>query len=303
MIIINDTINLEELKKLKTAVKYSFKGIHNVLPIVSKYPFLKEDISYRIENNILFQPGRIVETLIIQSIASSLNCVYIGNGIYENEEYKMVQDGGSGKSDLIIIEKSSNTQKIYEIKEPCAYGLSCGFTYDKYGKPVEFTSKNDEFVEYVRNLFSEGNCLADYNILDNQGSNKYYSIDDLIMSNFDYIISYDQNGKILVMTKEEYIKEFNFKIEVRSCGRNVRKVYTPELLNLKGDYVMINKDQIIEIKQRGGKTSSRYKYIDNGATFSFNKKYIITSNNNEVCVPLTRIKQHNGEVAIQHYKN
>jgi hypothetical protein len=74
-------INLDLLNKLKCAVRDNFEKIDGVSDILDFFPFLKNDIKNRLDNGILFQPGRIVETMIIQAIADHLGCIYIGNGI------------------------------------------------------------------------------------------------------------------------------------------------------------------------------------------------------------------------------
>jgi len=187
-------INIDNINKLKNAVKNNFEKIEEVSEILDKLPFLKDDISKRIETDNLFQPGRIVETIVIQSISDFLNCQYKGNGIYENDDFIIKQDGGSGKSDLSILDKSNNIQYIFEIKEPVAYGKSCGFTYDDTGKPVDFTSQDNKYKEYVKSLFEVGSILENYNILENIGHNKIFEVNDIITNKFDYIISYDANG-------------------------------------------------------------------------------------------------------------
>lgn len=294
-------INLDELNKLKSGVKDDFKKIKEVSDILEKYPFLKNDINNRINNGILFQPGRIVETMVIQAIADVLECVYIGNGIYENDKFSIKQDGGSGMPDLIIFDKIRNKKYLKEIKEPVAYGKSCGFTYDDNGKPVDFTSKSLPFLKYVESLF-ESEKLANYNILDNQGHNKIFEIDDIITNEFDYIISYDNEGVLSIMTIDEYKNNFSFRIEVRSCGRNTRKVFTKNKLNIINDIVYLENDDIKDIIQRGGKKSSRCKLISNNATFSFKRKDL-KEIDGILSIELNKIKQHVGEVSIQHFKN
>jgi len=108
-------INLNWLNLLKNAVKNDFEKITDVYDILENFPFLKNDINDRIKNGILFQPGRIFETMVIQSIANHLNFVYIGNGIYDSDNYTLKQDGGSGKSDLIITYKNENKDYIFEL--------------------------------------------------------------------------------------------------------------------------------------------------------------------------------------------
>lgn len=294
-------INLSHLSELKNAVKFNFSKIKLVSSILEDYPFLKDDLKNRIDNGILPQPGRISETLIAQSISNNLDCKYEGNGIYENENYCIIQDGGSGKSDLIILNKVDNKKYTFEIKEPIAYGKSCGFTYDDNGFPVDFTSKDEKYREYVRSLFEPGNLLENYNILQNIGHNKVYSIDDILTNRYDFIISFDIKGTLLIMTLDEYKNNFNFKIEVRSCGRNGRKVFTKNKLNLFNDYLILTKEEILDITQRGGVKSSRYKYIHNNSTFSFKKKDL-EEENNKLKIHVSKIKQHVGEVAIQHFK-
>ncbi len=294
-------INLDILNILKNSVKNDFEKINEVYDILETLPFLKNDIHYRLNNGILFQPGRIVETMIIQVISNYLGCVYVGNGIYENENYTIKQDGGSSMPDLLIFDKKEKIEIILEIKEPIAYGKSCGFTYDEIGNPTDFTSKNEKFKEYVKSLFKSGGLLEDYNILNNQGHNKTYDIDDVITNKFDYIISYDNNGVLCIMNIEEYKNNFSFKIEVRSCGRNSRKVFTENVLKLVDGVFYPNKDNINDITQRGGKTSSRYKYICDGATFSFKKKDL-NEKDGILYIDSNKIKQHVGEVSIQHFK-
>jgi len=296
-------INLASLNKIKNAVRDNFERIDEVSDILENLPFLRNDINNRINNLILFQPGRIVETMIIQTIANHLGCVYIGNGIYENERYSIKQDGGSGMSDLVITDKIENKIKIFEIKEPVAYGKSCGFTYDDNGKPIDFTSKNEKYKEYVKSLFETGGELENYNILENQGHNKIFNIEDIITNNFDHIISYDNNGIISIMTIDEYKSKFSFKIEVRSCGRNTRKVFTENKLSLVDNKHYVNKNDIEDIIQRGGRTSSRYKYIHKNATFSFKKTDLKEDNDGRTYIDFGKIKQHVGEVSIQHFLN
>jgi len=296
----NLKINLIELNKVKNSVKDNFERIDEVSYILENLPFLKNDINNRINNGVLFQPGRIVETMIIQAISNHLGCVYIGNGIYENELYSIKQDGGSGMPDLIITHKIDNKVEIFEIKEPVAYGKSCGFTYNDNGKPVDFTSKSEKYKEYVKSLFEIGGELENYNILENQGHNKIFNIEDIITNEFDYIISYDNNGNLNIMTIDEYKKSFSFKIEVRSCGRNTRKVFTENKLSLIDNKHYVNKNDIEDITQRGGRTSSRYKYIHNNATFSF-KKSDLKEDSYGTYIEFSKIKQHVGEVSIQHF--
>jgi len=296
-------INLNWLNLLKNAVKNDFEKITDVYDILENFPFLKNDINDRIKNGILFQPGRIFETMVIQSIANHLNFVYIGNGIYDSDNYTLKQDGGSGKSDLIITYKNENKDYIFEIKEPSAYGKSCGFTYNDNGKPMDFTSTNREYREYVKSLFVPGGILENYNILDNQGHNKIFEIDDIITNEFDYIISYDNGGLLKFMTIDEYKINFGFRIEVRSCGRNTRKVFTKDKLNLVDDILYLDRNNITDIPQRGnGKKSTRCKYIENGSTFSFKIKDL-KEENGISHIKLDKIKQHVGEVSIQHFKN
>lgn len=294
-------INLKHVKILKNSVKDDFEKLDDSLDILEKYKFLKDDIMTRVNNNILFQPGRIVETVIAQAIADYLGCVYVGKGIYENDRFLIKQDGGSGKLDLYIIDKLYDIKYTYETKEPVAYGKSCGFVYDSQGKPIYFTSKDPIFNEYVKSLFDEGELLSGYNILENIGSNKIYEIENIIMNDFDFIISYDDKGFLLVMTIEEYKNNFRSQIEARSCGRNTRKVFTKDKLDLVDDILYLKPEELSEITQRGGKTSSRYKYIKNNATFSFNKKYV-KEKDGQLFVPCNKIRQHVGEIAIQHIK-
>lgn len=294
-------INLDFLNKTKNAVKNNFERINEVFDILEGLPFLKNDINKRINNGVLFQPGRIVETMIIQLIADHLGCTYINNGIYENERYSIKQDGGSGMADLIINDKIEKKSKIFEIKEPVAYGKSCGFTYDDNGKPSEFTSKSIKYKEYVKFLFEPGGELQNYNILENQGHNKIFNIEDIITNNFDYIISYDNIGILSIMTIDEYKSSFSFKIEVRSCGRNTRKVFTKNKLSLVDNKHYVNKSDIEDIIQRGGRTSSRYKYIHNNVTFSFKKTDLKEDNDGRAYIDFNKIKQHVGEVSIQHF--
>lgn len=294
-------INIDNINKLKKAVKNNFEKIEEVSSILDILPFLKDDISKRIKTDNLFQPGRIVETIIIQSISDFLNCQYKGNGIYENNEYIIKQDGGSGKSDLSIFDKINNIKYIFEIKEPVAYGKSCGFTYDDAGKPVDFTSQDNKYKEYVKSLFEVGSILENYNILDNIGHNKIFETNDIITNKFDYMISYDVNGILNIMTPEEYRNDFNFKIEIRSCGRNTRKAFTKNKLDLNGDIVLLKKEDLSEITQRGGRTSSRYKYLKNNATFSF-KKRDVKEKDGQLFIHIDKVNQHVGEVSIQHFK-
>jgi hypothetical protein len=299
---------IDSINKLKYAVKNNFEKIEDVSSILDTLPFLKDDINGRIDSNRLFQPGRIVETIVIQSMSNFLNCSYKDNGIYENEKYILKQDGGSGKSDLTITDKIKNATYTFEIKEPIAYGKSCGFIYDDFGKPIEFTCRKNstpedaKYREYVMSLFQVGSILENYNILDNIGHNKLFETDNIITNNFDFIISYDKIGKLTIMTVEEYKNKFSFKIEIRSCGRNTRKVFTESKLNLKGNFVILKSDELLEITQRGGTISSRYKYIKNNATFSFKKKDVKVDHNGILSVNINNIKQHVGEVSIQHFR-
>ncbi len=294
-------INIDSINNLKNAVKNNFEKIDEVSKILDLLPFLKDDISKRMETDNLFQPGRIVETIIIQSISDFLGCKYKGFGVYENDDYIVKQDGGSGKSDLLILDKSTNVQYIIEIKEPIAYGKSCGFTYDDTGKPVDFTSQDNKYKEYVKSLFEVGSILENYNILENIGHNKIFETNDIITNKFDYIISYNTNGILDIMTSEEYKDNFDFKIEIRSCGRNTRKAFTKSKLDLKGDIVLLNKQDLLEITQRGGRTSSRYKYVKNNATFSF-KKRDVKEKDGQLFINIDKVNQHVGEVSIQHFK-
>jgi hypothetical protein len=151
-------------------------------------------------------------------------------------------------------------------------------------------------------LFQVGSILENYNILDNRGHNKLFETDNIITNNFDFIISYDEVGKLTIMTVEEYKNKFSFKIEIRSCGRNTRKVFTKSKLNLQGDFVILTSDELLEITQRGGATSSRYKYIKNNATFSFKKKDVKVDISGILSVNINNIQQHVGEVSIQHFR-
>jgi hypothetical protein len=294
-------INIDNINKLKNAVKNNFEKIEEVSEILNILPFLKDDIHKRMKTDSLFQPGRIVETIIIQSISDFLNCHYKGSGIYENDDCIIRQDGGSGKSDLSIFDRSNNIQYIFEIKEPVAYGKSCGFTYDDTGKPVDFTSQDIKYKEYVKSLFEIGSILENYNILDNIGHNKIFETNDIITNEFDYIISYDDSGVLDIMTSEEYKDAFDFKIEIRSCGRNTRKTFTKNKLDLNGDIVILKKEDLSEITQRGGRTSSRFKYIKNNATFSF-KKRDVEEKDGQLFIHIDKVNQHVGEVSIQHFK-
>lgn len=294
------SINLEELTTLKDGVKDGFNKIENCWSVLETYPFLKHDIQERIKTNSLPQPGRIVETLIVQSIANILNCKYEGYGYYVNEDISILQDGGSGQPDLLIIDKKTNTQIVFEIKEPHAYGKTCGFVYDDNGKPIQFTSKSQEVKNYFESFFQEGGILEKYNILENEGHNSYFPLSNTIIGSFDYIVSFDKlSGKLIFMTAEEYKESFDFKIEVRPCGRNTRNVFTPSKLNLSNGVLFFKPNDVSEITSRGGKNSSRYKYISESATFSFRKTHVIKQND-VWSISLKKIKQHVGEVSIQH---
>jgi hypothetical protein len=294
------SVNLGELSVLKDSVKNSFNNIENCSHILDSYPFLKHDINERIETNSLPQPGRIVETLIVQSIANLLNCEYEGNGYYVNEDISILQDGGSGQPDLVIFDKKNNTETVFEIKEPFAYGKTCGFVYDDNGKPIQFTSRSEEVKYYFKSFFLEGGVLEKYNILDNEGHNSYFPLSDTITGCFDYIVSFDKlTGKLIFMTVYEYKELFDFKIEVRPCGRNTRNVFTPSKLNLTNEVLFFKPTDVTEITSRGGINSSRYKYISKSATFSFRKTHVIKQND-VWSIPLKKIKQHVGEVSIQH---
>lgn len=297
----NLSIDLKELAHLKKCVKNSFNDIEEAKLTLKQYPFLNEDISHRMSNNKLFQPGRIVETIVTQLIANSLDCTYTNNGCYVNEQYLIKQDGGSSMPDTIIYDKITGDKIIFEIREPIAYGKVCGFTYDDNGKPQEFTSKNEQFRDHVKSLFELGGLLEKYNILDNQGHNSYYETTDVILGDFNCMVSFDDvTGNLIFMTKSEYKEKFNFRIEIRPCGRNTRKVFTPSKLNLVDGVLFFKKSEVSEISQRGGRKSSRYKYISNNATFSFQKKSV-TEKDSIYSIPLNKINQHVGEVSIQHF--
>ena len=105
----------------------------------------------------------------------------------------------------------------------------------------------------------------------------------------------------MAMTSEEYKDAFDFKIEIRSCGRNTRKAFTKNKLDLNGDIVILNKEELSEITQRGGRTSSRYKYLKNNATFSF-KKRDVKEKDGQLFIHIDKVNQHVGEVSIQHFK-
>lgn len=296
-------VSLTDINILKNAVKGDFGGISRISAMLEYFPFLKDDFNKRIESNRLPQPGRIVETVIIQSISNFLNCEYKGDGLYENENFIIRQDGGSNKVDMVIFDKLVNKEYIFEIKEPVAYGKSCGFTYNDNGEPCEFTSKDIKYKEYVKSLFQPGAILGDYNILNFIGHNKIIETKDVITNKYDFIVSYDDKGNLIIMTNKEYPDKFNFKIEIRSCGRNTRKVFTKNKLNLEeeGDVVVLDRNKLSEITQRGGKISSRFKYISGNANFSFKKKDTFEKKD-RLCINLSNIKQHVGEVSIQHFR-
>ena len=105
----------------------------------------------------------------------------------------------------------------------------------------------------------------------------------------------------MITTINEYKKSFSFKIEVRSCGRNTRKVFTKNKLNLVDNILFLDKNNITNITQRGGGSSSRCKYIQNNATFSFKRKDI-KEIDDKLYIDFDKIKQHVGEVSIQHFK-
>lgn len=60
----NLKINLIELNKVKNSVKDNFERIDEVSYILENLPFLKNDINNRINNGVLFQPGRIHYNII-----------------------------------------------------------------------------------------------------------------------------------------------------------------------------------------------------------------------------------------------
>lgn len=289
-------ISLDDINKLKKGVKNNFESINKVSCVLDKYKFLKSDINNRIDKGVLFQPGRIVETVIVQVISDFLDCSYVNDGIYENERYTIMQDGGSNKVDLTIVDKRIKKVYMFEIKEPVAYGKSCGFTYDENGKPNDFTSRDANFKEYAKSLFD--GSLKDYNIFENNRHNKYYNITN-IKSEYDYIISYDNKGNLTIMTNDEYTNMFDFKIEIRSCGRNTRKVFTTTNLNIENDLLYVNENDLYEITQRGGKNSSRYKYIINNTNYSFKKKDLIEIDG-KLCINIKKVRQHVGELSIIH---
>jgi len=72
-------------------------------------------------------------------------------------------------------------------------------------------------------------------------------------------------------------------------------------LDLNGDIVILNKEELSEITQRGGRTSSRYKYLKNNATFSF-KKRDVKEKDGQLFIHIDKVNQHVGEVSIQHFK-
>ena len=78
-------------------------------------------------------------------------------------------------------------------------------------------------------------------------------------------------------------------------------VFTKNKLNLVDDIVYLDKNDIKDIIQRGGKKSSRYKYICNSATFSFKKNHL-KEKDGILYIEFNKIKQHVGEVSIQHFK-
>jgi hypothetical protein len=63
----------------------------------------------------------------------------------------------------------------------------------------------------------------------------------------------------------------------------------------------LNKEDLLEITQRGGRTSSRYKYLKNNATFSF-KKRDVKEKDGKLFIHIDKVNQHVGEVSIQHFK-
>jgi hypothetical protein len=294
-------VNMCDLKRIKSSFKKNFNNINLSLGILKGLPFLEEDTKNRIENGLLPQPGKIFETMVTQQIANILECKYVGNGWYRGKDYSLYQDGGSNKSDLTLYDHLNGMTYGIEIKESLSYVKTCGFTYDDKGGILECTSRDLVFNNFVKSLF-DGGVLSDYNILDNLGVNKKYELNDginaITTTKFDYIISHNGDGVLNVMTIDEYNSNHSFLIEVRSCSRNTKKVFTPNKLDIIDDFLYLNIDEVSEMKQRGGNKSSRYKYITKNTTFSFKKNNIEMLGNNNFRIHISNVKQHLGDVSI-----
>lgn len=195
----------------------------------------------------------------------------------EDRQRQLVQAGGFGSVDSVLISQDSQVAFLIEFKEPAAKTSEPDLP--KYGEDgglkitPEFVHKNPQFKIMLDEQMTKG-----LNFFEKAGSNindfSQESIEFAVSENYmsekfaDVIVTEDRNGFLTMLPANQVSIWARTRGEIRPAGRNKYAPWTPNALRrilaeagaqINGDWVTIPSGTVKAVAPRGGTGVNRYK--------------------------------------------
>jgi hypothetical protein len=297
----NFSIDLNKLNQLKTEF-YSYEIDQN--SEVNNHATLKREIEYSIQRGMGQQLGRISEQLVAEALACANNMKLDETSFtsdfrhkYSNKDYSLLVLGGSGLSDLVVINKDG-VRYTLEVKEPAAYLCQVDVVYDNTGMNYSIISReyNKFFDEALKNI--------SFNIFDNLGHNSIIKTKGLPIKS-DFLVSFSKEGNGLFIPAAEIPSLDVFQLEFRTTGKNTRKLWSLDKFKslveedggkVDGKNIVLPLSAVKPIKGRGKEEITQYAFHN---IFKLRKEYSVVDNN-FISIPLDKVKQNTCNLSIQY---
>ena len=323
----NDMILTQaEIHTLENHFKKAFLGADSwtqfstpIATILSKSVAVADYYQHQFNNALGLQGGKILEIVVGETLGRIFNARYIGNNIFEGEQYSIILTGEDGKGsgasyDIKIIDKINNVSYIGEVKDEIARCGDCDLRYDEKGHlfPAPKATKWDDAWWPVLNAFNASTSMFDifgHNFKISQFEDACATIAYNYFNDVDFLFTCKQNKLITIPMKNfDAVKTlFCFDgSEIRSSGKNPVNSFTPIYMNktilnseyfvrMNGNDYVVNQAMLTEKVGRGGGISSRYGFIPGFIV----KKDGVTFNDDGTClIKANSIKQLNANISV-----
>lgn len=208
-----------------------------------------------------------VNSSAIKSILISQNIV--PRYCYDGKDNILIQAGGHGGIDCVLVDKNNHEFYTIEFKEPGAKTSEPDLP--KYREDGKMRITPDFLIRYpqFKDMLNEQKDLNFFGVMGSNINNfSPRSVEIAVSDNYDgagktadVICTEDQNGYLVMIPSNQVSKWAEIVGEIRPAGRNHYNVWTPEALNkflvAKGativkNVVAINKNRLEVRKERGG---------------------------------------------------
>jgi hypothetical protein len=293
-----------------------------IATILSKSVAVADYYQHQFDNALGLQGGKILEIVVGETLGRIFNANYVGNNIFEGEQYSIILTGEDGKGsgasyDIKIIDKINNISYIGEVKDEIARCGECDLKYDEEGHlfpSSQVKNWNDAWWP-ILNAFNASTSM--FNIFGHNFKISHFedactAVARSYFDKVDFLFTCKQNKLITIpMENFDAVKMlFCFdNSEIRSKGKNTANIFTPNYLNkmisnseyfiqMEGSDYIFNQNILSKRNPRGSSISKYFNFIPG---FVVEKKGVTFNDNNTCLIKAKSIKQLNSNISI-HFK-